>query len=109
LVFKNTGGRDILVDKITVRFQDVPWADLYYRITNETLTSEMEYTCNLTSLSGNYTVASSDICLQTGQSISIYIKNPDTIDCLDIGTPIPVGVHTSNEIYYKETNVEARS
>jgi len=59
--------------------------------------------------SRSYEQASQDISLLTGQSILIYIDSPDTIDSLDIGTPVPIGLHTSNAIYYKECNVESES
>ena len=108
MVFKNTGGRDILIDKVTIRYQDIPWTDMRYKITNGSVTSEMGYICNYTTLSG-YATPDDAICLETGQSITVYIEDPGTIDCLDIGTPVPAGLHTSNAIYYKEANVEANS
>ena len=113
-LFKNTGGRDALIDKITVRYQDIPWADVYYYITTDSVTVDLNFTNGplvdgITIDSCNYTQATQDISLETGQSLLIYIDDPDTIDSLDIGTPVPIGVHSSNAIYYKETNVQAES
>jgi len=109
IVFKNTGGRDILIDKLTMRYQDIPWASMHYKITNGSVTSELGYVCNQTADLTGYVVPDDSICLETGQSITVYIEDPGTIDCLDIGTPVPAGLHTSNAIYYKEANVEANS
>ena len=128
-LFKNTGGRDALIDKITVRYQDIPWGDVYYKITTDAITADMNYqwlnnsvftwgtTSELNVTSGaaqpysNLTRASADLALQTGETIILYISDylgaPDTVDSLDIGTPLPIGIHTSNAIYYKETNVQA--
>ena len=112
--FKNTGGRDALVDKITVRYQDIPWADVYYVIISSTVTADMNYTNGpltdgITIDSWDFAQATQDISLETGQSLLVYIDDPDTIDALDIGTPVPIGLHSSNAIYYKETNVQAES
>ena len=113
-LFKNTGGRDALIDKITVRYQDVPWTDVYFYVTTNSITADMNYTNGpltdgISINSRSYKQASQDIALLTGQSILIYIDSPDTVDSLDIGTPLPMGVHTTNAIYYKETNVQAES
>ena len=129
LFFKNTGGRDVLLDKVTVRYQDIPWTDIYYAITTDSITTDMNYQClnsseftwgtstglNITSGAAqpysNLTLASADIALETGQTIILYMSEhlgaPDTVDSLDIGTPVPIGIHTSNAIYYKEVNVQA--
>ncbi len=114
LLFKNTGGRDAVLDKITVRYQDVPWEDVYYYVTTGSVTKDMNYTNGpltdgISIDSRSYQQASQDISLLTGQSILIYIDSPDTVDSLDIGTPLPIGIHTTNAIYYKETNVQSES
>jgi len=107
VVFKNTGGRDVLVEKLTIRYQSIPWADMRYQITNGSVTDELDYVCNQTLTLTDYAVPTDAICLETGQSITVYVQDPGTIDCLDIGTSIPAGIHTSNAIYYKEANVES--
>jgi hypothetical protein len=109
----NTGGRDVVIDKITVRGQECPWASVYYAKTTDTISDDLTYVepndnGTLTQW-GNYslTQASSDVLLKSGYTMIVYIANPDHISVNDIGVSIGVTVFTSNAEYYKETNVQA--
>jgi hypothetical protein len=118
-IIVNTGGRDVVLDKITVRGQECQWSDVYYNITTQTISSDLPFapSANLT----NYKVvyigeddftlkeASTDLLLPSGRTMIVYIANPDHISVNDIGITIGVTVFTSNAEYYKETNVEASS
>jgi hypothetical protein len=111
----NTGGRDVVIDKITVRGQECPWTSVYYHKTTDTISQDLEYVApnsNGTLLGkewGDYslTQASSDVLLKSGYTMIVYIANPDHISVNDIGVSIGVTVFTSNAEYYKETNVQA--
>ena len=118
----NTGGRDVVLDKITVRGQECAWTSVYYYKGQITVDEDLGYvTPNGTSLEGkyakiggsdsNYTLsaASSDIILPSGYTLIVYIANPDHISVSDIGVTVGVMVFTANAQYYKETNVEAAS
>ncbi len=121
-VMINTGGRDVVLDKISIRGQESSWSNVYYWTTNEvTVFDDLEVTT--TELSGNtfnITVQGSertfnnasyastgDITLKSGWTLVAYIKNPDSIGVNDIGLSIGITVHTANAEYYKECNVEA--
>jgi len=113
----NTGGRDIVIDKITVRGQTMDWSYVYYNITTDSISSDLAYDSGV--LGGtdlNVTIgsdwyifeaASSDLILQSGQTIILYLTNPDSISVNDIGLTVAITIYTSQAMYYKETNVEA--
>jgi len=115
----NTGGRDLVLDKITVRGQACAWTDVFYNKTTDTINSELPWLpyANLTNggivnVGGtNYNltagVITADLILQSGDSMIVYILNPDHISVNDIGVTVGVTVFTANAQYYKESNVEA--
>jgi len=121
----NTGGRDVVLDKITVRGQECAWASVYYNITTSPPTGDLQYMMNTdgttdidygNTISGTSLAFASDeadtdtdIVLPSGKSIIIYIENPDSISVNDIGLTVAITIFTSQAMYYKETNVEARN
>jgi len=118
----NTGGRDVVLDKITVRGQECEWDSVYYYKGQITVNEDLGYvTPSGTSLDGlnatiggeesSYTLgaASSDIILPSGYTLIVYIANPDHISVSDIGVTVGVTIFTANAQYYKEANVEASS
>jgi hypothetical protein len=121
IVIINTGGKDVVIDKITVRGQECPWTNVYYWRTNTvTISDDLEPTTdylNATSMTtANITVqgesrtfqrASDDITLRSGWTVVIYITDPDSIALNDVGITVGITVFTSNAQYYKETNVQA--
>lgn len=118
IVIINTGGKDVVLDKITVRGQECPWTNVYYwRTNNVTISDDLQVTS--TEITGtsfsitiqgqqrNFARANDDLTLKSGWAIVIYIMNPDSIALNDVGITVGITVFTSNAQYYKETNVEA--
>ena len=117
----NTGGRDIVIDKISVRGQECNWSTIYYSKTTDTINGDLGYVTphangTLTGMNATVggstsdyalTVASDDLILKSGWSMIVYITNPDHISVSDIGVTVGVTVFTANAQYYKEANVEA--
>jgi len=111
----NTGGRDLVIDKISVRGQECTWTSVFYNVTDDSISSDLSYNSTLsdggtiTIGSTNYTfnAASDDLTLRSGYSIIVYIDSPDSVTVNDIGLTVGITVHTSQAMYYKETNVEA--
>lgn len=115
----NTGGRDVVLDKISVRGQESPWASVYYNKTTNTISPDLFYIApNLNgSLLGQsvtlgtstypLTQASDDLILRSGWSMIVYVTNPDSISVSDIGVTVGFTVFTANAQYYKECNVGA--
>lgn len=113
----NTGGRDVVIDKITVRGQECAWTTVYHNKTQDTINSDLVYNSTLTdggtitvgSTGYTFTQASDDLILKSGWTMIVYIANPDHIAVSDIGVTVGINVFTANAQYYKEANVEASS
>ena len=111
----NTGGRDVVLDKITVRGQECSWSSVYYHKTTDTISTDLSYVepnsdGTLTGTSwGSYslTQASDDLILKSGHTMIVFIADPDHISVSDIGVTVGVNVFTANAQYYKEANVQA--
>jgi len=115
----NTGGRDLVIDKISVRGQESSWTTVYYNKTTGAISPDLTYvtpntngtllgkSVTLGSTTYTLTQASDDLILKSGYSMIIYITDPDSISVSDIGVTVGITVFTSNAQYYKETNVEA--
>jgi hypothetical protein len=113
---QNLGGRDLLIDKFSVRGVDSEWPDIYYyRVPSGTV---IEGSLNITSyasLTGpsvlidgrTYTQADADIPLISGGELLVYVKGPDNIQQDDIGTTVSISVTTNNAQYINECNVES--
>jgi hypothetical protein len=113
----NTGGRDIVIDKIAVRGIAAGITSMYSGVPT-TAVSDLDPISN-TTLSDPDTpaqVGSADLVVGTantnfivpsGSSLVVYILNPGHVSVSDIGTTIGVTVFTANAQYYKESNVEA--
>jgi FlaG/FlaF family flagellin (archaellin) len=115
----NTGGRDVVIDKVTVRGQESAWATVYYNKTTDAISPDLYYVApnvdgtlngkNVTLGSTTYalTQASDDLILKSGWSMIVFITNPDSISVSDIGVTVGFTVFTANAQYYKECNVGA--
>jgi len=115
----NTGGKDILVDKISVRGGESDWGDVYYWKANETVTSDLLIT-NATALdtstenieyntgkTRSFTKATADIPVASGATMVFYFKSPDSVTVNDIGSTVSVTVYTVQAEYLEECNVES--
>jgi hypothetical protein len=115
----NTGGRDVVIDKISVRGQESAWTTVYYNKTTSTISNDLYYlipNLNGTLLGQSVTLggtsfslvqASNDLILRSGWSMIVYATNPDSISVNDIGVTVGFTVFTANAQYYKECNVGA--
>jgi hypothetical protein len=117
IVIVNTGGKDVVIDKISVRGQECPWASVYY-YRNNTMTVSNDLTVTpaepiasfnhtVESVSRSFVAADGDLTLKSGWTVVLYIDKPDSIALNDVGITVGITVFTSNAQYYKEVNVEA--
>lgn len=117
-VIINTGGIDVVIDKISVRGHESLWTNVYFwRTNNVTITHDLQVTPTpiagihfsipVQSVTRTFQQANDDLTLKSGWTIVIYIMNPDSIALNDVGLTVGITVFTSNVQYYKETNVEA--
>jgi hypothetical protein len=119
LVIINTGGKDVVIDKITVRGQEINWTYCFYWRTTEAITQDLEVTStqlNISQSSASITVggssrtftqASNDLTLRSGYTMVVYIDSPDSITVSDVGTTVGITIFTASAQYYKEVNVQA--
>jgi len=117
-VLKNTGGKDVVLQKITVSSQPSAWTDVFYNASKITISGDLPSTGTL---SDGYTVtptgtgataltlqaASGVITLKSGYTLVVYINQPGSVGQMDVGTSIPVAVFTANAYWSQEVNVEA--
>ena len=115
----NTGGRDVVIDSISVRGQTCDWNTVYYNKTGTTPSEELPYvypTGNGTLQGQNATVGSTDfnliqangdLILKSSWSMIVYIINPDSVSVNDVGVTVGFTVFTANAQYHKECNVDA--
>jgi hypothetical protein len=118
-VIINTGGRDVVINKITIRGQEAPWAQVYSAVGS--VTADLAYIPGATGAAATAailttgalvtgvtaTVASGDITLKSGDSMVVYVVGPDSITINDIGLTVGITVFTSQAMYYQEANVQA--
>ena len=117
----NTGGRDLVLDKISIRGQESEWNTIYYNKTTGAISPDLTYVTpdvNGTLIGMSVTlgtntydltagIAGQDMILRSGWSMVVYITNPDSLSVGDIGVTVGVTIFTANAQYYKETNVQA--
>lgn len=124
LMVQNLGGRDIIIDKITIRGVEVPWGDpnviIKYYLVNQT-SDDVSGDFKLMNSTGtvfaqigsvpeveaNWTTPTSDIPLKSSGSILFFITDPTNIALHDVGTTISLTVFTANAQWIIETNVQA--
>ncbi|MCX8150823.1 MAG: hypothetical protein N3D85_04920 [Candidatus Bathyarchaeota archaeon] len=126
LMVINTGGRDIVIDKLAVRGQEAPWNDgagkfVLYTITTDPIASDLYFvdsfvrenpTANDNKVifgetEYQLTVATNDLVLPSGCTMILYIVNPDSITINDIGLTVSITLYTAQAMYYREANVQA--
>jgi hypothetical protein len=122
IVVINTGGRDVVIDKITARGQTSDWSNVFYwKTKTETISADLNVTTSelpesgdtvdLSSVfkygTGTFTRCTDDLTLMSGWTVVMYIRSPDSIAVNDIGTTVGITVFSANAQYYKETNVES--
>ncbi|MEM1588835.1 MAG: hypothetical protein QXZ68_00710 [Candidatus Bathyarchaeia archaeon] len=111
----NTGGRDVVIDKITVRGRNVDSQNIYYWKLNQTPPIELKWVADSVYLEGNYSqykanfepLGSNSLVLPSGGRMVIYLFNLSHISTADIGVTVGVTVFTANAQYHKEANIEA--
>lgn len=112
---QNLGGKDILLDKISVRGVESSWSDVFiYRLPGGTSITDDLTVCNYSDMAGGFThdgetysTVSGDIPLTSGSELLVYIKDPDNVQIDDIGSSVSISITTNNAQHIIEVNVES--
>ena len=118
IMITNTGGRDVVINKLAVRGQASAWGDVFYLMAKTTdaglttdlpriATAELKDTGVVTDFANALAVATTNLVLPSGETMVIYIDSPDSITINDVGLTVAFSVFSSQAMYYKETNVQA--
>ncbi|MCS7124906.1 MAG: hypothetical protein NZ932_05795 [Candidatus Bathyarchaeota archaeon] len=103
-VITNTGGRDVVINKITLR--GVKAKTILYKDVSDPTDPDCKF--NPDALSDYEELEEGEsLVLPSGKRMIVYLFDLDHISTSDIGVSISVVVFTANAQYYKETNVEA--
>ncbi len=117
LVMVNSGGRDVVLDMVSVRGQECSWSNVYYWRTNNVTVSD-DLIVTPTNISGQtfdivvqnstrtFLQSTDDLTLKSGWTMVIYVMNPDSIALNDVGLPVGITIFTVNSQYQKFANVE---
>ena len=111
----NTGGRDVVIDKISIRGQESAWTNVFYNITTDAISADLTYnasmadgfTMTIGSSDYDFSGATTDVILKSGYTVLLYIDDPDSISINDVGLTVSIAIYTSNAVHYQEANVEA--
>ena len=126
IMITNTGGRDVVLQNIAVRGQEVPTTDIFYftphTIQDLTYVNQSSTDTNIagpisTSLaapitgSGDFLQVTGPLTLASGKTIAVYIAGtttaPGSVTVNDVGLTIAISIFTAQATYIKETNVNA--
>ena len=119
-ILVNTGGKDVVLQKITARSQPSPWTAVFYNASKNAVSGDLPPTA--TQVLDNVPVtttgattptvvtlhaATGVITLKSGYTLVVYIIQPDSVGQNDVGTPVAVTVFTANAQWTQEVNTEA--
>jgi len=104
IMITNSGGRDVVINKIAVRGQAADWATQVYADPDQSPTTDMAYAA---APATPYEAATGSIVVPSGTTVGVYVTSPDSIGLNDIGLTAAFTVFTSQAMYYKETNIQA--
>ena len=122
IMITNTGGRDVVISKITVRGQTCEWSNVFnlLAVTSGSSadagvtadlpsinTADVADAGAVTGFAATLATTSGSLVLASGSTMVVYINSPDSVTLNDIGLTVAFTVFTSQAMYYKETNVQA--
>ena len=101
IMITNTGGRDVVISKITVRGQE---CTTLFADPAQSPTTDIAYAA---APADPYKAVTGSIVLPSGSTVGVMMTTPDSVGLNDIGLTVAFTVFTSQAMYYKETNVQA--
>jgi hypothetical protein len=105
IMITNTGGRDVVINKIAIRGQAVNWTSQVFADPAQDPAADILYAA--APASPYVPPTGNSIVLPSGKTVGVMITQPDSIGINDVGLTVAFTVFTSQAMYYKETNVQA--
>jgi hypothetical protein len=119
IMITNTGGRDVVLQKIAVRGQTVASTEVFYFTV--TTIADLPYVSQTTNITTSTSVPTSvgsgtfkqttTIILTSGNTIAVYMRGnstaPGSVTVNDVGLTVAISIFTAQATYYKETNINA--
>jgi hypothetical protein len=118
VIVVNTGEKDAVLTKITVRSVASPWSDIYCWKTDmgppsaelkQTTTelSSSAFDISIDGIQRTFQQASAEIALKSGWTIALYIRNPGNLTLADAQTSpkATIAVFSESKLYYKEATI----
>ena len=106
---ENVGGRDALVDALEFSDVEEPWDSIYYAdYGNASLVPVCGLNITAPFALGNVTFqrAQGSVLIPAGESLFIYVDQPDSIDTGDLGNVVTIIVYSSTLPYITVDSVE---
>jgi hypothetical protein len=115
IMVTNNGGRDVVINKVSVRGQTSNWSDVFYAVAvdGDDLTADLAYVATPVAAAANFgladtaNAATTSLILPSGSTMIIYVNNPDSIGLNDIGLTVSIGIYSAQAVYYSEVNIQA--
>jgi hypothetical protein len=112
----NNGGRDVVINRVSVRGQTSAWTNVFYAVADpatDDLTVDLKYVATPVAeddelgLTATAAKTSTNLVLPSGSTMVIYANSPDSIGLNDIGLTVSIALHTAQAVYYSEVNIQA--
>jgi hypothetical protein len=118
VMITNNGGRDVVISKVSVRGQQCDWTNVFYAVADPVedkvaLTVDLKYLAapvvatNDLGLTATASATTNVLVLPSGTTMVLYVNNPDSIGLSDVGLTVSIAIHTSQAVYFSETNIQA--
>ncbi|MCW4024043.1 MAG: hypothetical protein NWF01_03295 [Candidatus Bathyarchaeota archaeon] len=113
----NNGGRDVVINMISIRGQTSAWGDVFSLVAttdDDDFTTDLPYLTTAPADTGTVdgfdnalAATSGSLILPSGSTIVVYFNSPDSISTNDIGLTVSIAVHSGQAVYYSEVNIQA--
>jgi hypothetical protein len=114
IMVTNNGGRDVVINKVSVRGQASAWDNVFYAVATDEddLTTDLLYLATPVAETsdlgvGTTATATTVLILPSGSTMVIYVNDPDSVGITDIGLTVGISLHSAQAVYYCETNIQA--
>lgn len=123
MVIKNAGGRDAVVDSISIGGKQIAWTDVYLWRASDAGVTDIANNLNVTKATIGTTASTVSITVQgsartfsqqtgkftvrSAETIVVYLDTPGALSISDISRSASMTVNTAQNSYAQETNIKS--